>query len=111
MIVDTRAQEVHPAPAVSFIRQPANRIPADADGLLAREAAAFGRSLGNTLGNALRRAIVAATPDEVEGIAFGSALAIFNADHGYPAVARIADQILPAATINALKAEFGRVTG
>ena len=52
---------------------------------------------------------VDSAPDEVEGIAFGAALGIFNADDGDAAVAWIADQLLPAAAIDAGEAETGRV--
>src|ERR1035438_3904196 len=104
IVVDAGVQEFHSTPAEAVSRLVAHRILADADCLLDGEAA------GRGIGKAVRTAIGAA-PDEVEGIAFGSVPGIFNADDGDAAVARIADQLLPAAAIDALKAELGGVAG
>ena len=56
-----------------------------------------------------RARFVAATPDEFEGVAFGAALGIFDADDGLTAVAWIAHQLLAAATVDAGEAEISRV--
>ena len=49
--------------------------------------------------------VVTAAPKEVERVAFGAALGILDADDSSAALARIADQVLPAAAVNTSKAE------
>src|SRR5450759_2981055 len=109
LVVDAGVQEFHSTPTEAVLGLPADRILTDVDGLLGGEAA--GRTIGTAV--AVRRAIVAAgsgvvgagsavggiavgsaagvvaaAPNEVEGIAFGHALGIFNADDGATATAR-----------------------
>jgi hypothetical protein len=112
IVVNVRAQEFHPAPAVPFVRQIADRILADFDGLLSGEAA--GHSLGNAFGDdALGddgwRAIEAAVPEEFEDIDVSSRTIVY-ANHRDPAVARVTDQVLPATPIDTLKAKLDGVT-
>ena len=113
VVVDAGIEELHPAAAETVTRLGADRILADADCLFHGEAT--GRTVGYALGTAsgkstgARTGIGEAAPRNVKGVAFGSALGIFDADHGGTAVARIADQVLPAAAIDALKAEIARV--
>jgi hypothetical protein len=51
-------------------------------------------------------AAVGVRPEEVEGIAFGTALRILNPHYGAPAISRVLNQLLPAAAIDACKAEI-----
>jgi hypothetical protein len=97
---------------VPFIRQIADRVLADFDGLLNGEAAgrALGRALGNdALGDDDWRAIEAAVPEEFEDIDVSSP-AIVYANHRDPAVARVTDQVLPATPIDTLIAKLDGVT-
>jgi hypothetical protein len=50
-----------------------------------------------------------AFPEEIERISFGSALGIFDANHGHPAVSRIAKQFLPAPPVNSGKTEVAHI--
>src|ERR1017187_5070317 len=121
IVVDAGVQEFHSTPAEAVESLLSDRILGDVDGLLG------GEGTGRTIATAVRKAIVAGgagviaagsgcgvvatAPHEVEGIAFGSAIRIFNANDGDPAVAWFADQLLPAAPIDAGKAEIGRIGG
>src|ERR1035437_9856157 len=129
IVVDAGIEELDAAPAEALSRLPADRILAFVDGLFGGEAAgcavlgasvavdcavngaADGAADSGVVAAARGTGVVATTPNEVEGVAFGSALGIFNVDDGHSAVARIADQLLPAAAIDACKAKLGRADG
>src|SRR5665811_1795631 len=129
IVVDAGVEELDATPAEALSRLPADRTLALVDGLFGGEAAGcavLGASVA--VDGAVDRAgdgapdsgvvaaaggtgVVTAAPNEVEGIAFGAAIGIFNVDDGHSSVARIAEQLLAAAAIDAGKSEIGRVGG
>jgi hypothetical protein len=54
--------------------------------------------------------VIKTTPHNVKSVPFGSSIRVFDADNG-STVSRIAYQVLPAAAVNPLEAEAGRVVG
>src|SRR5439155_7473688 len=50
-------------------------------------------------------------PRQIERIPLRSSLRIFNANYRNPAISRIADQRLPAASVNSGESEVGRIHG
>ena len=79
--------------------------------------ASHGSTNRSAIGSAVRSAIVgrrtaivpATAPHHVERVTFGATIGIFDAHDGGATLTRIADQLLAAASIDALEAEFGRI--
>jgi hypothetical protein len=125
VIVDPGIHEFHPAStkAITLSCLPADGVLANVDGLLCGEAVSWTitarKSIATTAtatatgprerAGSAWTSVVPAAPKKVERVAFRAALRILDADDSSAAVARVADQILPATAINARKAEAGGV--